>query len=101
MDCAERHVNPPAISSASVRQPKAIRRQFFACTRGEPMRSSHTWPAAWYGVAGAGLSEYRTRGRLKRMEIPFKSRTGVIAQAGASPATRVVARAQHVRGGHG
>ena len=47
---------PPAISSASVRQPKAIRRQFFAWTRGEPMRLSHTWPAAWYGVAGCGVS---------------------------------------------
>ena len=43
------------IGSARV-QPKAIRRQFFACTRGKPMRSSHTWPAAWYGVAGCGVS---------------------------------------------
>jgi hypothetical protein len=47
MDCAERQTRPPAISSASARQPKAISRQFFACTRAEPMRSSHTWAADW------------------------------------------------------
>ena len=33
MDCAERHTRPPAISSASVRQPKAIKRQFGNCRR--------------------------------------------------------------------
>ena len=35
------------LSSASNRQPKAISRQFFACTRDEPMRSSHTCAADW------------------------------------------------------
>ena len=45
MDCAERQTRPPAISTASVRQPKAMKRQFLACTRAEPMRSSQTWAA--------------------------------------------------------
>ena len=42
MDCAERQTSPPAISNAIDKQPKAMSRQFFACTRAEPMRSSHT-----------------------------------------------------------
>jgi len=46
MDCAERHTSPPAISKASDRQPKAISRQFFACTRALPMRWSQTCAAA-------------------------------------------------------
>ncbi|GAC1627103.1 MAG: hypothetical protein NVS9B10_15680 [Nevskia sp.] len=69
MDCAERHTNPPAISSAKVKQPKAINRQFLACTRALPMRSSQTCAAAWYGVTGSGVSEYRTWGRLNRMVV--------------------------------
>ena len=56
MDCAERQTRPPAISTAKVRQPNAMKRQFFACTRAEPMRSSQTCAADWYGVAGCGVS---------------------------------------------
>ena len=37
MDCAERHTSPPAMSTASDRQPKAISLQFFAWTRAEPL----------------------------------------------------------------
>ena len=38
---------PMASPPARMRLPKAIRRQFFACTRAEPMRSSQTCAAFW------------------------------------------------------
>src|ERR1700722_4523036 len=64
-------MSPTATTTARLKHPKAMSRQFLACTRAEPVRLSQICRAAWYGVAGSGVVEYRTLARLNL--IPYSS----------------------------